>query len=311
MSEEDAHRPVLLGAVLEALAVKPDGIYVDATFGRGGHSREILRRLGSAGRLYAIDRDPDAVQYARHALATDERFSVEQREFGMLAAMAQEQGIMGRVDGMLLDLGVSSPQLDVAERGFSFQHDGPLDMRMDPGAGISAADWLAGAQEGEIARVLREFGEERFARRIARAIVAERTLAPIRSTARLAEIVRRANPAWEKGKDPATRSFQALRIFLNRELVQLQDCLEQSLNVLAIGGRLAVISFHSLEDRIVKRFVRDHSRGDAYPTGVPVTVAHLRPRLRPIGKAMRPAALEVASNPRARSAVLRVAERLA
>lgn len=305
------HHSVLLQPSVEALRIEPAGIYMDGTFGRGGHSRRILAALGEQGRLIAIDRDPEAVAYGQQHFADDSRFSIVHGSFAMLAEVAQQTGVMGRVDGVLLDLGVSSPQLDQAERGFSFGKPGPLDMRMDPTRGESAAAWLARAEVKEIAAVLKEYGEERHARRIARAIVTARTEAPITTTDRLAEVVSQANPAWEKGKHPATRSFQAIRIHVNGELEAIKACLAQVIDVLALGGRLAVISFHSLEDRLVKRFMRDQSKGDRFPPGVPVRQDQLQPRLRLVGKAVRPDDAEVKVNPRARSAVLRVAERLA
>ncbi len=309
MGTAQGHRPVLLAESLAALAVDPTGIYMDGTFGRGGHSREILARLGPDGRLFALDKDPAAVLSGREQFGQDRRFSINQGSFAMLAELAHEKGVSGRVNGVLLDLGVSSPQLDDPTRGFSFLQDGPLDMRMDPNSGVSAADWLAKAGAAEIARVLKDYGEERFAKRIAAAIVEARAEAPIVSTGRLAEIVTRANPKWERDKHPATRSFQAIRIFVNQELDELRQALERLLPVLAPGGRLAVISFHSLEDRIVKRYLREQSRGDDFPPGLPVTSDRLRPRLRLLGKAQRASPAELAENPRARSAVLRVAER--
>jgi 16S rRNA (cytosine1402-N4)-methyltransferase len=309
--EKHAHRPVLLERSIEALAIKPAGIYVDGTFGRGGHSRLILERLNERGRLIAIDKDPEAVAFALAEFTDDSRFSIVHGSFDMLTEVAQQADVMGRVDGILLDLGVSSPQLNRPERGFSFQQEGPLDMRMDPQTGISAADWLAHAGQQEISDVLKRYGEERHARRIARAIVEARRQGPIRTTRELAELIARANPAWEKDKHPATRSFQAIRIFVNRELDALKQCLQQVPDLLATGGRLAVISFHSLEDRMVKRFMRDQAKGDRFPPGLPVTMAQLQPRFKLIGKAIRADRAEVAANPRARSAVLRVAERLA
>ncbi len=306
-----AHHSVLLRPSVEALQIEPAGVYVDGTFGRGGHSSLILEALGSEGRLIAIDRDPQAVAYGQAHFADDSRFSIVHGSFAMLAEVVQQAGLMGQVDGVLLDLGVSSPQLDQAERGFSFGKAGPLDMRMDTTQGESAADWLARAEAHDIAAVLKEYGEERHAKRIARAIVAARLEAPITTTDRLAKVVSEANPSWEKGKHPATRSFQAIRIHINGELDAIKCCLSQVLDVLALGGRLAVISFHSLEDRLVKRFMRDQAKGDRFPPGVPVRQDQLQPRLRVIGKAIQPDADEVASNPRARSAVLRVAERLA
>jgi len=303
------HAPVMLDEVLAALAPRPDGFYVDATFGRGGHARAILARLGERGALLAIDRDPEAVTAARAMLADEPRATVLHTPFSRLGEAIDAAGRLA--DGILLDLGVSSPQLDDAARGFSFLRDGPLDMRMDPAAGPSAAAWLSCAKDGEIVQVLQEYGEERYARRIARAIVAARGATPIVTTRQLAEIVAAAHPAWEPGRHPATRSFQAIRIHVNGELAALGQALGQALAVLAAGGRLAVISFHSLEDRIVKRFIRDHARGEQFPRGVPVPQAQLRPPLRAVGRALQPGAAELEQNPRARSAVLRVAERLA
>ncbi|MCW8906820.1 MAG: 16S rRNA (cytosine(1402)-N(4))-methyltransferase RsmH [Sedimenticola sp.] len=311
MTSAERHQPVLFQEALDALNIHPAGMYVDGTFGRGGHSGAILAALGDTGRLLAIDKDPDAVRHARERFAGDPRFEIHQGSFAALERVAVEAGLSGRVDGLLLDLGVSSPQLDRAERGFSFLHDGPLDMRMDNSSGISAAEWLQQAGTEEMAEVFKRYGEERYARRIARAIAEAEKSAPITTTRRLAEIISAAHPAWEKGRHPATRCFQAIRIHINRELDDLEVCLQQSLQVLAPGGRLVVISFHSLEDRIVKRFMRDQSRGDAIPPGIPVTEAQRNSRLRLIGKARKPSAEEVGTNPRARSAVLRVAERTA
>ncbi|MDZ4262920.1 MAG: 16S rRNA (cytosine(1402)-N(4))-methyltransferase RsmH [Pseudomonadota bacterium] len=307
---EFVHRPVLLEEALVALDLKPDGMYVDATFGRGGHAAAILQRLGPQGRLLAIDKDPDAIAAARERFADEPRFSIFHGSFAELGAAVDAAGVRGQVDGLLLDLGVSSPQLDDASRGFSFMRDGPLDMRMDISRGLSAAQWLAQAGEGEIARVLKELGEERFAKRIARAIVTTRQENPIETTRQLAKLVTEAIPRWEPDKNPATRSFQAIRIFINRELDDIRDCMDQVVEVLAVGGRLAVISFHSLEDRIVKRFMRDEARGDDFPVGLPVTVDQLQPTLRVVGKAVRASAEEVDVNPRARSAVLRIAEKM-
>lgn len=310
-SAEHTHLPVLLEAAVAALNLRPDGCYVDGTFGRGGHAGAILARLGANGRLIAFDQDPDAVTDARARFGTDPRFQIEHVSFSALQVVAEREGLVKRIDGLLLDLGVSSPQLDDPRRGFSFQQDGPLDMRMDPSRGRSAADWLATAAEDEIAAVLRDYGEERFARRIARAIVQTRIERPLRTTGELAALVERASPLREKHKHPATRSFQAIRIFVNRELEELQDALRQALTVLAVGARLVVISFHSLEDRIVKRFLRDAAHGERLPKGLPVTERDRHPRLRLIGKAQQAEAAEVSANPRARSAVLRVAEVLA
>lgn len=307
---EAAHKPVLLDEALAALQLVPDGCYVDGTFGRGGHAGAILARLGREGRLIAIDRDEDAVEWGRQRFGADRRFSMVRGSFDDLAGIARSHEVFGRVDGLLLDLGVSSPQLDEPRRGFSFLRDGALDMRMDRRQPQTAAQWLARAAEREITEVLQRFGEERYARRIARAIVNARANAPIETTGRLAEIIAAANPAWEDGKHPATRSFQAIRIFINRELEALERCLEQAVDVLAVGGRIVVISFHSLEDRLVKRFFRDAERADPYPRGVPVPAALLRSRLRVVGKAVAPSAAEIGANPRARSARLRTAERL-
>jgi len=303
------HKAVLLDESLAALSIQPAGIYVDGTFGRGGHSGAILQQLGLEGRLLAVDKDPEAIVSAQQ-FAADKRFSIMRGSFAELSELASTVGISGQIDGLLLDLGVSSPQLDAAERGFSFSQDGPLDMRMDPDSGQSAAAWLARAEVGDIAKVLKEYGEERFAKRIARAIVAAREEQAITTTSRLADIVSKANPAWERGKHPATRSFQAIRIFINRELDDLLTCLDQVLSLLAVGGRLVVISFHSLEDRIVKRFIRNLARGDHFPPGVPVTQDQVRPRMKMIGKAIRSGQQELADNVRARSATLRVAEKL-
>lgn len=295
---------------MQALGEMNDGVYLDGTFGRGGHSRAMLARLGPRGRVLAVDRDPEAVAAGRALAAEDPRFSIRRESFSALPRIAEEEGLVGRVDGLLLDLGVSSPQLDAPERGFSFGGDGPLDMRMDPDAGESAAQWLARAEERDIARVLRDYGEERFAKRIARAICRVRASRPLRTTGELAALVEDAVPTREPGKHPATRTFQALRIQVNGELDELRACLSRTCELLAAGGRLVVISFHSLEDRIVKRFIRDESRGAELPKGLPVRDAEIRRRLRPIGGAVHASADELARNPRARSAVLRAAERL-
>jgi 16S rRNA (cytosine1402-N4)-methyltransferase len=308
--ERREHIPVLLGESMQALAVTANGIYLDGTFGRGGHARAILARLGASGRLLACDRDPDAVAAGRALAETDPRLRMIRARYSDLPAIAEAEGLMGRVSGLLLDLGVSSPQLDQAERGFSFGNDGPLDMRMDPDTGESAARWLARAEEHEIARVLRDFGEERFARRIARAICETRSTHPIDTTGELAALCERVVPTREPGRHPATRTFQALRIHVNGELDELRTLLARVCDLLAAGGRLVVISFHSLEDRIVKRFIRDEARGAALPKGLPVRDDQLRRRLRPIDGAVRASDAEVAANPRARSAVLRTAERL-
>ena len=309
-NSEFGHRPVLLNEVLEVLNIRPGGVYVDATFGRGGHAEAILQRLGPEGRLMAIDKDPQAVAVAKSKFANDPRFSIFHGSFADVGHAVEQAGLSGQVDGLLLDLGVSSPQLDDGQRGFSFLRDGPLDMRMDTTSGESAAQWLAHAKESDIIQVLREFGEERFAKRIARSIVETRQEQPIETTAQLAALISEAVPKHEKEKHPATRSFQAIRIFINRELDDLRQCLDQILDVLREGGRLVVISFHSLEDRIVKRFVRDLARGDDFPSDLPVTADQLNPKMRLVGKAVRASLAETAANPRARSAVLRVAEKL-
>lgn len=305
-----SHRPVLVSEVLAALAVRPDGCYVDATFGRGGHAAAILERLGPTGSLLALDRDPAAAEWARAEFCNEPRFQFVQSRFSELASIVTERRLCGRVDGVLLDLGVSSPQLDDPERGFSFSRNGALDMRMDPTSGSSATDWLNRIGEMELERILAEFGEERFHRRIARAIVAARRRAPITTTARLAEIVSLAIPTRQPGKHPATRVFQAVRIAVNDELNELRAVLPQTTQILAPGGRLAVIAFHSLEDRMVKRFMRERARGQELPLDLPVIGIPEGISLRLIGRPSRPADPEVMANPRARSAVLRVAERL-
>jgi 16S rRNA (cytosine1402-N4)-methyltransferase len=304
------HASVLLPEALDALVTDPDGRYIDATFGRGGHTRALLARLSPRASVLAIDRDPDAVS-AASVLQNDQRFTIERGEFGAMSAMVAARGWAGSVNGVLLDLGVSSPQLDRAERGFSFLHDGPLDMRMNPDQGSSAAQWLAGASREQIAQVLRDYGEERYAWRIAGAIIEARDEQAIVRTGQLSRIVREANPAWEKGKHPATRAFQGIRIFINNELGELEAALAAALESLAVGGRLVVISFHSLEDRMVKRFFRDQARGNHVPRSVPIIDAQMGRRVSIIGKPLKPSEQEVAANPRARSAVLRVAQKLA
>ncbi len=310
MEQTYIHQPVLLNEVLAALAIRKDGVYVDGTFGRGGHAAAILAQLGPAGRLLAMDKDPEAVQSARIQFGNDPRFEIEQGAFTMLSQLLAKRQLQGRVNGLLLDLGVSSPHLDDPARGVSFSTDGPLDMRMDPDSGISAAQWLQQASEREIREVLRTLGEERFAGRIARAIVSARSEAPLQTTRQLAELIATAAPSRERNKHPATRSFLAIRIFINRELDDVRAVLEQVPDALAPGGRLAVISFHSLEDRIVKRFIRDEYRGEQAPPEFPLAGMDYQPRIKPIGKAIRASEAEINSNPRARSAVLRVAERL-
>ncbi len=303
------HQTVMLREAVDALVTTPAGFYVDGTYGRGGHSDLILGRLADDGQLLGVDKDPVAAQAASQVAQSEPRFTFYHGSFAQLPHQLREMGISA-VDGILLDLGVSSPQLDDGERGFSFQQDGPLDMRMDTTRGETAAQWLALAEEGEIAGVLKEYGEERFARRIAAAIVAERAEEPITTTGRLARIVSEANPSWEKHKHPATRAFQAIRIRVNRELDDLGALLEVAVDLLREGGRLVVISFHSLEDRMVKRYMRDMARGKSLPRGVPVRDEELHKRMKIIGKAIKANTEEVAANPRARSAIMRVAEKV-
>ena len=306
MSRELAHATVLLNEAVAALQIKHDGVYVDGTFGRGGHSRLILEKLGAHGRLIALDKDPLAIEAAQ--AICDERFRIVHCGFARLKEVLRELGIK-KVDGVLLDLGVSSPQLDDAQRGFSFRFDAPLDMRMDTSRGETAAQWLAAVDEGLLAEVISDYGEERFARKIARALVASRQENPILTTRQLAEIVAQNVHSREPGKNPATRTFQAIRIYINRELEELKDVLPQCMDSLTTGGRMAVISFHSLEDRIVKRFMRDMAQGDRLPRNLPIRAADIpQAKLRLVGKAIHPSAHELETNPRARSAVLRVAE---
>lgn len=308
--ESGEHLPVMLDEVVHHFAIQPNGMYVDATFGRGGHSAAILKQLGPEGRLLAIDKDLKAVAYAHKQFSKDPRFSIQQGSFAHLRDFLIRENVFGKVDGILFDLGVSSPQLDDADRGFSFMREGKLDMRMDTSSGIDAAEWIAKTPEEEMARVLWEYGEERYARRIAKAIVTARLLSPIVTTQQLAEIVMAAIPRWEKGKHPATRSFQAIRIEINQELEDLKQGLNEALEALKVGGRLVVISFHSLEDRLVKHFIQDHERGKALPSKLPLKSTAVNQRLRRLGPAMKPSSEEINVNPRARSAVLRIAEKL-
>ncbi|HHF7345876.1 TPA: 16S rRNA (cytosine(1402)-N(4))-methyltransferase RsmH [Legionella feeleii] len=306
-----AHQSVLLRETIEGLAIKADGIYIDGTFGRGGHSRAILQQLSAAGRLIAIDKDPEAIEYAKQHFANDNRFHIYQGSFANLASFAKQANVYGQVNGILLDLGVSSPQLDNPARGFSFMQQGPLDMRMDLDQELDAARFVNKAEADEMAAIFREYGEERFAGRIARAIVAARTESPIQTTEALAEIVKQANPKWEKHKHPATRVFQAIRIHVNQELTDLTACLDEALNVLAVGGRLVVISFHSLEDRIVKQFMRTKEQGLRLPPEVPVRNVEIQTCFKRVGKAVKASDEEVKENIRARSAVLRIGEKIA
>lgn len=306
----DAHVPVLLEPVIDGLEIKQDGCYVDGTFGRGGHSNAILQRLNENGKLIALDRDAQAIASAAPFLTDDPRLQLIRNDFANLATCIGERGLAGQVDGLLLDLGVSSPQLDEANRGFSFLRDGPLDMRMDTQQALSAADWLASVDEKALKKVLYEYGEEQDAPRIARAIIAARAGARIDTTGRLADIVSSVVPAHTRKKHPATKTFQAIRIFVNDELRQLESALQQSVDVLRRGGRLCVISFHSLEDRIVKRFMRDASRESEQYRGMPSVPIEFQPRMRLVGKVITASPAEIAVNVRARSARLRVAERL-
>ncbi len=305
------HLPVLFNESLRELSIKPDGIYIDCTFGRGGHSKGVLQQLGSGGQLLALDRDLDAIQ-SSHAkeLMQDSRFQLKHSCFSGLQKIVEELGWLGIVDGVLMDFGVSSPQLDNANRGFSFMHDGPLDMRMDCSSGLSAAEWLAEVPEKELMHVLFDYGEERFARRIARAVVTQRLETSLQTTKQFADLVTAAIPVKEKHKHPATRSFQAVRIAINSELDEIKIVLNQAVNILSPGGKVVVISFHSLEDRIVKRFIRDESRGKYNPTKLPMLNEEIAAiRLKKCGKAIKASAEELAQNPRARSAVMRVAQR--
>ncbi|TDQ38902.1 16S rRNA (cytosine(1402)-N(4))-methyltransferase RsmH [Thiopseudomonas denitrificans] len=312
MNAEHKHISVLLDEAVRALQVHAAGCYVDGTFGRGGHSRLILQQLGPQGRLLGFDKDPQAIAAGRALALADERFDIVQRSFADMHDELAGRDLAGKIDGVLLDLGVSSPQLDDAGRGFSFTQDGPLDMRMNPDAGVSAADWLHQATAEDITRVFKEYGEERFARRMAQAIVKRREDKPFVRTADLAEVISAANPAWEKGKHPATRAFQGLRIHVNNELGDLELGLQAALDSLAVGGRLVVISFHSLEDRIVKQFMRRQARGeaDALPRHLPIRPEPFVPVLKLLGKPQYAGEQELQANPRARSAVMRVAEKL-
>lgn len=305
---EFRHTSVLLNETLQGLKIRSDGVYIDCTFGRGGHSRAILDQLGEDGSLLAFDRDPDAIAAVDRQLLDDPRFTLVHGSYTKLEETVKAMKLTKKVDGIFLDLGVSSPQLDNASRGFSFLRDGDLDMRMDNSHGMTAAEWLNQAPMEEIANVFYEYGEERFSRRIARVIVEQRDAAPITRTTQLADLVASAIPRKEKGKHPATRTFQAIRIFINRELEELDAVLTQAMNVLAANGRLLVISFHSLEDRLVKRFMRDQSRGVEIPREIPVTHDVFKSKLTIVGKPVRCQPDEIKNNPRARSAVLRIAE---
>ncbi|EKO3407000.1 16S rRNA (cytosine(1402)-N(4))-methyltransferase RsmH [Vibrio fluvialis] len=316
MTESFQHISVLLHESIDGLAIKPDGIYIDGTFGRGGHSRTILSQLGPNGRLYSIDRDPQAIAEAQKI--DDPRFTIVHGPFSGIAGYAQRYDLVGKVDGVLFDLGVSSPQLDDAERGFSFMKDGPLDMRMDPTSGMPVSDWLAQADLDDITWVIREFGEDKHARRIAKAIVAYRENEenePLTRTSQLAKLISDAAPkSFKEKKHPATRAFQAFRIYINSELEEIDTALKGAASILAPQGRLSVISFHSLEDRMVKRFMRKESKGPEVPHGIPLTQEQIRALgsadLKTVGKAIKPSEQEVEMNPRSRSSVLRIAEKL-
>jgi 16S rRNA (cytosine1402-N4)-methyltransferase len=311
MSNGMGHIPVLLDETLAGLIRQTDGIYIDGTFGRGGHSGKILQNLSAKGRLLSIDKDLDAMRSSEaKKLLEDDRFELEHSSFADMQSLVEARGWLGQVDGILLDLGVSSPQLDEAERGFSFMKDGPLDMRMDISQGESAAKWLSHVEERDLTKVLRIYGEEKFARRIAAEIVNTRSEKPIETTRQLASLIEEVVKKREPGKHPATRSFQAIRIFINKELEDVESVLEQAVDLLKEGGRLTVISFHSLEDRIVKRFMREKSRGEITPRHLPIPLDVKKPSLKTIGKAIKPSPEEVTENVRSRSAVLRIAERL-
>jgi len=307
LSHTNIHSPVLLSEVLNALKLRVDGIYVDGTFGRGGHSQALLAQLNENGRILAFDRDPEAVKIGQILAAKDKRFKIIHSTFSELKHHCAAHHLIRRIDGLLLDLGVSSPQLENAERGFSFLREGPLDMRMNPEQGLTLEKWLSTASVTEITEILKTYGEERHARRIAQAIFHHRLT--VKNTKQLADIVAAAHPAWEKGKHPATKTFQALRIFINRELQELETVLPQAVEMLAPAGRLVMISFHSLEDRMVKRFIRNQARGVDFPDNLPIKACDIHSPLRAIGKPIRPSAEEILRNPRARSAILRVAER--
>jgi 16S rRNA (cytosine1402-N4)-methyltransferase len=303
-----AHQPVLLSAVLDKLDVQPEGIYIDGTFGRGGHSSAILEKLKPQGRLIAVDKDAEAVEAGKKI--QDSRFKIFQGSFTQIKEIAETENLLGKVEGILLDLGVSSPQIDNPARGFSFRSEGPLDMRMNKNEGISLSSWLEVVNETTLCQIIKEYGEERYAKKIARKIIEARNEKMITTTIQLAKIISDAHPAWVPGKHPATRTFQALRIFINNELEELKIVLRQSLDILKIGGRLLVISFHSLEDRIVKHFIQEEVQGDENYRKLPLRTSELNIRLRAIGKAIRPESREIKQNPRARSAVLRTMEKI-
>ena len=310
MTERAMHQSVLLHEAVDALQIKPDGFYVDGTFGRGGHASLLLARLDKNGCLWVMDRDPDAISVAMRLMGDDERVTIMHAPFSSLGEKLRSKGLMGKVDGILLDFGVSSPQLDEPGRGFSFQRDGALDMRMDTTQGQTAANWLAQVEFAELVKVLKVYGEERFARRIADAILRVREQTPIVSTAQLAGIIAEAIPVHEREKHPATRSFQAIRIAINQELQEINAVLPDALDALRIGGRLVIISFHSLEDRPVKRLLQKEAKGDDFPPDLPIRVDLIKPRIKLVGKPVRASEEEIGQNRRARSAIMRVAEKL-
>jgi 16S rRNA (cytosine1402-N4)-methyltransferase len=310
MSTKQEHDAVLLEEAVEALVIDPNGIYIDCTFGRGGHSRAILSHLSEEGRLIGFDKDLQAIAVGEQLQQEDARFSIVHESFSLLEQEVSKRGWVGEVAGVLMDLGVSSPQLDQAERGFSFMQDGPLDMRMDTTRGQTAEQWIATTDEDDMVWAFKTYGEERYSKRIARAIVEKRAKAPITRTKQLADIISEAHPRWEKHKHPATRCFQAIRIVVNRELDDLKDTLDQALNVLKVGGRLVAISFHSLEDRIVKQFIQKQEKGQDFPIGLPITEDMINRRMKKVGKFTKAGDSELERNIRARSAVMRVAEKL-
>lgn len=310
MNNKFLHETVLLKEAVESLNIKESGVYIDGTFGRGGHSQKIIEKLGPNGKLIVVDKDPQAIERAEEMFADDGRCLIFHGSFAEVDQYIESIGLAGKINGVLLDLGVSSPQLDDAERGFSFSNDGPLDMRMDSSKGETAAEWIATADERDIAIVLKEYGEERFAKRVANFIVERREEEAITTTWQLVSIISNAIPRKEKHKHPATRSFQAIRIFINRELDDLEECLGKTFDILDIEGRLVIISFHSLEDRMVKRFMRNNSTVMRLPPEIPIVPEELKPRMKLVGKANKASESEVEQNPRARSAVMRVAERI-
>lgn len=311
MSAEFSHRSVLLDEAVDELLNDKNGIYIDGTFGRGGHSSLILSRLGEQAKLLAFDKDPEAIAIGAKLAAADDRFEIVHRSFADIGEVVTSKGWEGKVAGILLDLGVSSPQLDDPQRGFSFMQEGPLDMRMNNSAGQTAAEWLNTAAVGDIAEVLRDYGEERHSRRLAKAIVEAREIKPLETTRELAQLIEKASPKREKHKHPATRSFQAIRIYINRELEELKTALDASMQALSVGGHLAVISFHSLEDRIVKQFIRQQEKGDELPRGLPIRDVEMNRKMKTRVKARKASAEEIEENARARSAVFRVAEKIA